>query len=81
MIFWHCGLSPLSLPPLSTKNTEVFLTRAILRNPYNIKNRPLSSIQEESGRFIMMRLMFQFFALASSASCTPEIMLFSCSLL
>ena len=74
-------LSPLSRPPLPAKHAKVLLARAILHKLYNIKNRPLSSIQEESGRFVMMRLMFQFFALASSASCTPEIMLFSCSLL
>ena len=44
MIFWHCGLSPLSLPPLSTKNTEVFLTRAILRNPSHMPNNGLSPL-------------------------------------
>ena len=60
---------------------NILLTSAEVQAGSARKNRPLSSIQEESGRFIMMRLMFQFFALASSASCTSEIMLFSCSLL
>ena len=63
------------------RSFNILLTSAEAQAGSARKKRPLSSIQEESGRLIMMHLMFQFFALASSASCTPEIMLFSCSLL